>query len=102
MGQIDMNLNSDELCKFYEERIAGGRLIDPATANIICEWVDVIDPYGVIVVPREAQCVGRVYFSRAPERDVWVSEYDLPAATHRDMRLRLDAGNYDEQLDCFP
>jgi hypothetical protein len=96
-------MNSEELRKFDDERIALGKLLDPTTADISFGWVNVLDAYGVTDdLPPEAQCIGRVYFLRAPESDIWVSQYDLPAATCRDMWQLLDAGNYAEQLDCLP
>ena len=43
-----------------------GKLIDPATAEVTFNWGQVVDPYGVVSVPPEFDCVGRNYFVRNP------------------------------------
>jgi hypothetical protein len=56
--------------------------IDPETAEFMWSWEQILDPYGVHPdLPEECDCVGRVYFARAPGSEVWVSFYDLPEAT---------------------
>jgi hypothetical protein len=53
--------------------------IDPATALIFWDWGYVLGPYGVHDdLPAEARCIGRNYFARRPDGDVWVSFHDLP------------------------
>src|SRR5262252_5764065 len=55
-------------------RKAVGLYIDPETA--IVDWVygETLDPYGDDPnLPAEFRCVGREYFARSPNNDVWVS-----------------------------
>jgi hypothetical protein len=61
-------------------RKEAGLKIDPQTAKITWHWAQVLDPYGVLELAKEDHCVGRSYFARSPESDVWVSFYDLPKA----------------------
>jgi hypothetical protein len=68
----------EQWLSFFEE---AGRHIDPQTAEVYFHWGYICDPYGLgFDIPEEAQCVGRLYFARAPGSDVWVSFYDLPDA----------------------
>jgi len=56
--------------------------IDPATAEVMWEYGQTLDPYGVWEnMPEEYQQIGREYFARAPGTDVWVNFGDLPEAT---------------------
>jgi hypothetical protein len=74
-----------------EERRAAGLLIDPSTAEIARRWgVATFDPYndGVPLFPQEEQ-VGRGYFVRAPDSDIWVRLGDLPDATRDAILKRL-------------
>ena len=52
--------------------------IDPETAEVEWIYADIGDPYGVHNLPEEGLCVGRVYFARSPESDIWVCFDDLP------------------------
>jgi hypothetical protein len=95
-----MKYNSEEYRKFEQERKAAGKLIDPATAEMTVDWAQVLDPYGVLDdLPDEANCVGRAYFVRAPNSDIWIDIRDLPDATLHEVRQRLEAGYYMEDLD---
>jgi hypothetical protein len=55
--------------------------IDPETAEVIWDFRDECDPYGIL--PEEDQCgtVGRHYFARSPDSDIWVWCGDIPDAT---------------------
>jgi hypothetical protein len=53
--------------------------IDPETAEVMWEYANVADPYGVY--PGGEECIGRVYFARPAGSDVWVCFHDLPEAT---------------------
>lgn len=56
--------------------------IDPETAEVMWDYVQIMDPYGVDPdLPKEYQCIGRGYFARSPGNDVWVSFDDLPEGT---------------------
>jgi hypothetical protein len=65
-----------------EERRAAGLLIDPSTAELYWSYGETLDPYGdgLDLLPLEQQ-VGREYFARAPDSDIWVNVRDLPKAT---------------------
>jgi len=52
--------------------------IDPQTAEVEWIYADIGDPYGVHNLPEEGLCVGRAYFARSPESDIWVCFDDLP------------------------
>ena len=53
--------------------------IDPETAEVEWSYGQILDPYGINPnLPREAYCVGRIYFARSAPDNVWVCFYDLP------------------------
>lgn len=59
-----------------------GQQIEPDTAEVIWTYGQIADLYGVYPdLPEEYQCVGREYFARAPETDVWINFGDLPEVT---------------------
>jgi hypothetical protein len=59
-----------------------GLKIDPETAEVTWWYAQVVDPYGVERnLPEECQCIGRAYFARRPESDIWVCFDDLPDET---------------------
>jgi len=62
-------------------RKEAGLRIDPATAHVTWWFAQVVDPYGIYPYEPEADCVGREYFARSPESDVWVNFGDLPEET---------------------
>jgi hypothetical protein len=63
-------------------RKAAGRQIVPKTAEVEWWYALTLDPYGVCNdLPDECKQVGREYFARSPETDVWISFADLPDAT---------------------
>jgi hypothetical protein len=71
--------------------------IDPNTAEVLWRYGNVCDPYGLLPSLEMDDVVGRNYFARAPDSDVWVSFDDLPdevcQALHsrpRDRRVPID------------
>jgi hypothetical protein len=63
-------------------RRAAGLHVDPETAEVLWNYTQVVDPYGIWPdIPEECDCVGRSYFARSPGMDVWVEFGDLPDAT---------------------
>lgn len=71
----------EERENFREIRRQAGMMIDPNTANVDWWYIQVMDPYGIDPeLPEELQCVGRGYFARYPESDIWVHFDDLPDA----------------------
>ena len=59
-----------------------GLKIDPETAEVDWWFAYTLDPYDIEPnLPEEYRQVGRAYFARSPERDIWVNFCDLPKAT---------------------
>ena len=68
--------------EYLAVRKAEGLRIDPNTAEVDWGYGQVLDPYGIIGnLPDECDCVGRVYFARAPGSELWVEFGDLPDET---------------------
>ena len=61
-----------------EEIVAMIRAMDPETCTVNCGYGEVLDPYGVVGVGPEESCVGREYWARSPESDVWINFVSLP------------------------
>jgi hypothetical protein len=59
--------------------------IDPKKAEVMWQYANVADPYGVYPDCPE-ECIGRIYFARPSGSDVWVCFADLPAATVKALR----------------
>jgi hypothetical protein len=95
-----MKYTSQQYREFEQERVAAGKLIDPATAEMRWGWAQVLDPYGILGdLSPEEKCIGRVYFVRAPNSDIWVEIGDLPEATRHEVWRLEEAGYYKEDLD---
>jgi hypothetical protein len=68
--------------RWLATRKEAGLKIDPETAEVDWIYVQTLDPYGVYPdLPAECQQVGRAYFARSPDSDIWVEFGDLPKAT---------------------
>jgi hypothetical protein len=68
-----------------------GRTIDPETAEIDWRFALVADPYGLDDdLPDELKCVGRTYFVRSHDSDIWVCIHDLPARAQAAIVERWD------------
>jgi hypothetical protein len=114
-GRVNRDcISKTEYARRMEERRAAGLLIDPSTAEIAWRYAETLDPYGdgLPLLPRAEQ-VGREYFARAPNSDIWVDVGDLPDTT-RDaiwkrfektkgaiLRIGIDADGK-LRLDGFP
>ena len=72
-----------EVKKWLALRKKAGREIDPETAEVLWDYVQILDPYGIHQLPEELTCIGRDYFARSPESDIWVWFGDLPRSTER-------------------
>ena len=96
-----MKYDSEEYRKFEQERIDAGKLIDLNTAILHWGWGEILDVYGVLDSVAQS-CIGRVYFLRAPDSDIWVNIYDLPEETRDEFWRRLDAGYYDAKPFPWP
>jgi hypothetical protein len=58
-------------------RKEAAKQIDPNTAEVCWQYRNIGDSYGLLP-PQDDDVVGRTYFARAPDSDVWVSFDDLP------------------------
>jgi hypothetical protein len=90
-GRVNRDcISKAEYDRRMEERRAAGLLIDPSTAEIEWWYAELEDPYddGLPLLP-QAEQVGREYFARAPDSDIWVHIRDLPDATRDAIWERL-------------
>ena len=91
--------------EFLAIRKEAGLKIDPEIAEVHWCYAQIVDPYGIHPnLPDEAWCVGRAYFARSPDSDVWVEFRDLPKATRDALRQKLDNGGFpddDDDLSFF-
>jgi hypothetical protein len=63
-------------------RKEAGLHIDPETAEVMWDYAQTLDPYGIEPdLPEEYRQIGREYFARSPGSEVWVWFGDLPAHT---------------------
>lgn len=67
-----------EVDAFHAARKADALKIDPANCMAIRTYCQVIDPYGVLALPEEADCIGSYFFVRNLPDGEWVWEGDLP------------------------
>src|SRR4051812_18014075 len=72
-----MASTNEDLETWLAIRKEAAKTIDPTTAEIFWTYGDITDPYGVDPDGR-SECIGRVYFARAPGSDIWVEFGDLP------------------------
>jgi hypothetical protein len=82
-GRVNRDcISKIEYRRRMEERRTAGLLIDAMTAEIDWNYAQTLDPYGdgLPLLPQEEQ-IGREYFARAPDSDIWVCVGDLPHAT---------------------
>jgi len=76
-----MNTKS-EVEQWLQIRKEEGLKIDPDTAEVTWWYAQTLDPYGVDrELPGECWQVGREYFARSLDSDVWVCFCDLPSET---------------------
>src|SRR4051812_12192426 len=71
-------------------REEAAKSINPATAKVIWQYGQIVNPYGLEPNPDDADCIGRNYFARAPGSDVWVSFHDLPESVVDELWKRLE------------
>jgi hypothetical protein len=92
----DSNLTIEQWLALRKDE---GTRIDPETAEVEWDYIQILDPYGLYpdLTPEE-YCIGRGYFARRPGSDVWVCFYDLPDKTRdalwkkHESRLAFPAG----------
>ena len=62
-----------------ELRRQAGRAIDPKTAEAFSTFRQVIDPYNDLSeFTEETYCIGRFWFFKNPDSNVWIWEHDIP------------------------
>jgi len=87
-------LNVEEWLAIRKEE---GLKIDPGTAEVTWHYAQTFDPYGVDPdLPAELQQIGREYFARSPDSDIWVHFGDLPE------KVREALWQRDESKLAFP
>ena len=85
--------------EFLAIRKEAGLKIDPETAEVDWSWAYVVDPYGIYSdLSDEERCIGRAYFARSPDSDVWVEFGDLPEATRDALWQKLENGGFPDDL----
>ena len=68
--------------RWLASRKEAGLKINPETAEVTWVFALTLDPYGVYSdLPEECQQIGREYFARSPQSDIWVCFKDLPEQT---------------------
>jgi hypothetical protein len=77
-----MPTDHDDVEEWLAVRKREALKIDLETAEVMWTYTEVLDPYGVDRdLPEEYHQVGRAYFARSPESDIWVWFGDLPKET---------------------
>jgi hypothetical protein len=72
-------------------RVKAGLTIDPQTAEVYWQHAQIMDPYGVgLDLHEEAQNIGRVFFARSRESNIWVAFEDLPDAKRAALWERIE------------
>jgi hypothetical protein len=75
-------MTNEERNEFHLMRKKVGLAIDPLTAEVSWIYAQTMDPYGINPdLPEECRQVGRQYFARSPESEIWVWFGDLPKET---------------------
>ena len=86
--------------KVWKELLAlAGRQIDPARAEVISYCGQIADPYGVLAY--EDDCIGRLYFARSPDTNIWIEFEDLPEATRAALWQSLISAQPDDATVPF-
>jgi hypothetical protein len=97
---IVMKFISDrEREEFLSARKEAGRKIDPEAAEFTWSFTCTIDPYGIYDLTEEERGIGRVYYARSVDSDIWVSFGDLPESTRDALWARICSGALCERDD---
>ena len=81
-GNVNKTVDELKIEQWLQTRKEEGRRIDPDVAEVMWSYVQTLDHYGVHPdLPDDCQQIGREYFARSPDSDIWVSFYDLPDET---------------------
>jgi hypothetical protein len=85
-------MNDAEIEQFYARMKAEGLKIDPATAEVCWSSEYELDPYRIHPdLPEEFRCVGRTWFARNPDSEIWVDCGDIPEATREALERREES-----------
>jgi hypothetical protein len=71
-------------------RKAAALHVDPETAEVMWQYADLTDPYG-LHPDRRAECIGKVWFARPSGSDVWVCVDDLRNAIWSALKKKMEA-----------
>ena len=89
MSVSEADVRRIEVEKWLAIRRAAGQHIDAETAETTWRWGQVLNPYGVYDgLSEEEDVIGRIYFARDPEVNIWVSFYDLPTEIRNKLWLK--------------
>ena len=93
---------SPEQRQFLEDRKEAGKLIDPDRAEVDWWYIRSLDPYGIYPdLPPEADQVGRGYFAKNPDNDVWVEFGDIqPVVREKLWGKFCSSQTFESSLDC--
>jgi hypothetical protein len=85
-------MTEDEKNAWLATRKEEASRIDPSVALVDWCYGQILDPYGVEDLSDDRVCVGRVYFARRLDCEIWVSFYDLPKAVASSLWDRMSGG----------
>ena len=95
LERLEAAMATPESKEWLATRKEIGRQIDPDAAEVIWQFEPVLDPYQVCKdLPDQLQLVGREYFARSLETEVWVSFDDLPKSSRDQLWRRIRAGHF--------
>ena len=99
MNEKTTDENEMDVEQWLAIRKEAGLKIDPETAEVIWNYTQTLDPYGVCPdLPEEYQQIGREYFARSPGGEIWVWFGDLPNTT-RDALWKRHSASWRFQVD---
>jgi DNA N-6-adenine-methyltransferase Dam len=94
----DFEMTKEQREEWLMIRREAAAKIDPEMADVFWEYGSILDPYYLFERGDDWEdCIGRNYFARSPESDVWVFFGDLPAAVCNRLWERISAGDFDRE-----
>jgi hypothetical protein len=94
----DFEMTKEQRQEWLMIRKEAAAKIDPEMADVFWEYGSILDPYYLFERGDDWEdCIGRNYFARSPESDVWVFFGDLPAAVCNRLWERISAGDFDRE-----
>jgi hypothetical protein len=96
----DAEIDDLSAAEWLQIRKDAAARIDPLTAEVTIEWGQGADPYGVKPnLPPECTQVGRNYFARNPNEEIWVSFHDLSESALKVIWERMEKGEVKDPFD---